>query len=636
MQIRSFARAAAMLLLVSAAGCTAQDRAVGSLAGPAVEPRSLPPGSASFTFDQGDELYAPDPSIEAQLGVSIALDGDTMLVGAPGALNLGAGAAYVMVRVNGQWTLQQELFSPDGDAYDELGVMVALQGDTAVVGARSAEYGGLGQAGAVYVYTRTNGVWSAGVRLVPGDPAAGDWFGDGLALSGDTLFVGAVGKNGSGQGVGTGALYVFQRTNGAWTEAQEILPPAPGTVERFGHSAVIQGDEALVGTNSDDIGRVYTMKRTNGLWAIDGQFSASDGALTDRFGFRVDIDGDRAIASALRADVNGIVDAGAVYVLDRSNGVWSESAKLVASNPSLIGDQMGWSAALQGDLVLAGATIAASPKDDSTGAVYVFSRSNGVWSEEEILVANDTKASDGVGSAIAIQGDTLAMGAAQRSGSVQYQGAVYTFKVGGFPAVSDGGSCAADAECLNGHCADGVCCDTACDAECQACSVAAGAPSDGVCAPISGAACDDGDACTDGDSCVSGACQGEIIGCPAPAECHEAGACDPATGTCDSPASPDGSACAKGTCQSGECAPSGTGGAGGATITGSGASAGSGGDGASAGSGGGSSSGGGQSGGCQSGGCQSGDAAPSSGAAGAALLALSSWLARRRRAGARR
>lgn len=109
-------------------------------------------------------------------------------------------------------------------------------------------------------------------------------------------------------------------------------------------------------------------------------------------------------------------------------------------------------------------------------------------------------------------------------------------------------TCDGDGACDSGYCVDGVCCSTSCGGgsptDCQACSVAAGAPADGTCAPLTGTTCSDADACTQVDTCQAGTCMGASpIGCNAQDECHLAGACDPATGLCSNPAQPNGTGC---------------------------------------------------------------------------------------------
>src|SRR6185369_12897371 len=125
----------------------------------------------------------------------------------------------------------------------------------------------------------------------------------------------------------------------------------------------------------------------------------------------------------------------------------------------------------------------------------------------------------------------------------------------------NGGACAAATQCQSGFCADSVCCDAACNGgACDACSVAAGAPADGVCSPLSGNPCDDGNPCTQNDACAAGVCGGAAVTCSPADACHVAGACDPLTGACSTPTQPDGAPCDDGdpctlsdTCVDGAC-----------------------------------------------------------------------------------
>lgn len=130
------------------------------------------------------------------------------------------------------------------------------------------------------------------------------------------------------------------------------------------------------------------------------------------------------------------------------------------------------------------------------------------------------------------------------------------------PALAaNGATCTMAAECLSGFCSDGVCCNTACAGACDACSVAAGAPTNGTCVPVTGSLCDDGNACTQMDSCVAGACVGANPKvCAALDQCHDAGTCNAATGACSNPNKMDGSACSDGNactqtdaCMAGTC-----------------------------------------------------------------------------------
>src|SRR5262249_54878111 len=140
---------------------------------------------------------ADDGAEDDQFGLSVAISGDTVVVGAPDddiGANFGQGSAYVFTRSGAVWTLQQKLTSNDGEAFDLFGFAVALSGDTLVVGAELDNIGGnvgnLGQ-GSAYVFARSGTVWTERQKLIADDGEAVDSLGYAVAISGNTVVVGA-------------------------------------------------------------------------------------------------------------------------------------------------------------------------------------------------------------------------------------------------------------------------------------------------------------------------------------------------------------------------------------------------------------------------------------------------------------
>jgi hypothetical protein len=186
-------------------------------------PASAFAGGAAYVFvrtggvwQQQQKLVAPSPSV--WFGWAVSLDGDSLIVGAPGEDEGGAsivGAAYVFVRTGVSWSLEQRLVSSSTPAsYANAGVAVALEGDTAVVGAPGRER--------VLVFRRSGGLWAEASPLIASDGALGDGFGKALALSSDTLIVGS--PSAEGQGVSyAGAAYVFVRSGNLWMQQQKLV-----------------------------------------------------------------------------------------------------------------------------------------------------------------------------------------------------------------------------------------------------------------------------------------------------------------------------------------------------------------------------------------------------------------------------
>ena len=379
-----------------------------------------------FTRDGGGswseqaKLLAGDGAPGDLFGHAVALSGDTALVGAEQDDDNGtnSGSAYVLTRdgVEG-WNEQEKLLgrANDSSGLDSFGRSVALSGDTALVGASGDDDNGT-NSGSAYVFTRDGaGVWSQQVKLLASDGAANDLFGFSVALSGDTALVGAYLDNDNG--TTSGSAYVFKRDGGgSWSEQAKLVAGDGGTFDFFGYSVALSNDTALVGAQGDDdngssSGSAYVFTRDGaGVWSLQAKLLPDDGAADDRFGFSVALSGETALVGAHLDDDNG-TDSGSAYVFTRDGGgVWSEHAKLVAGDGAA-NDLFGHGVALSGDSALVGAYRDDDNGDDS-GSAYVFTRDgSGSWSEQEKLLAGDGAADGSFGYAVALSGDTAVVGA---------------------------------------------------------------------------------------------------------------------------------------------------------------------------------------------------------------------------------
>jgi len=378
------------------------------------------------TWTQAAKLTAGDGAASDYFGFSVALDGDTALVGAYASdvgPNLDLGSAYVFTRSGSTWTQQTKLTAGDGAANDQFGISVALDGDTALVGA----LGDNSYQGSAYVFTRSGGTWTQEAKLTAGDGAAGDYFGRSVALDGDTALVGAryddVGAN-----TVQGSAYVFTCSGSTWTQ-QETLTTGDGAAsDRFGFSVALDGDTALVGAIYDDVsssdqGSAYVFTRSGSTWTQEAKLTAGDGAAEDYFGVSVALDGDTALVGAYFDDVGVNSDQGSAYVFTRSGSTWTQAAKLVASDGEAI-DRFAYSVALDGDTALVGAYGDYS----NQGSAYVFTRSGSTWTQEAKLMVGDGAAGDRFGISVALDGDTVLVGTyADDVGANIDQGSAYVF-----------------------------------------------------------------------------------------------------------------------------------------------------------------------------------------------------------------
>jgi len=373
---------------------------------------------------QQARLNSSDGRIGDYLGISTASSGDTVVVGAFGD-DSDKGSAYVFEKPGDGWANATEiakLNASDGAVSDEFGWSVAISGDTAVVGARNGDSG----RGLAYVFKKPGGGWATASEtavLRASGGMIGDLFGSSVAISGDTVVVGAEsGDNGKG------LVYVFEKPGGGWTDAIEIatLSASDGTnLDRFGVSVAISGDTVVVGAYGDDSGKgsAYVFEKSSGSWVNateTAKISALGGSSGDYFGISVAISGDTVIVGAW-GDEGA---KGSAYVFVRPASGWtdtSETARLSASDGAG-SDRFGVSVTIDGDT----AVVGADGDDSRKGSVYVFEKPGGDWisaNETAKLKASGSAAFSGFGWSVTISGDTVAGGAPD-----DVAGSVYMFE----------------------------------------------------------------------------------------------------------------------------------------------------------------------------------------------------------------
>ncbi|MFI5300746.1 MAG: hypothetical protein ACHREM_21905 [Polyangiales bacterium] len=439
---------------------------------------------------QQAELTAPTQ----ELGWSLALDGTTLLTGAPWDSS-DTGAAFLFTRSGATWTLGAKLVGSDSVANDELGMSVALSGDVAIVGSPNAS----SQAGAAYFFQQTGGVWSE-VNALKGSTTS-DNLGFAVAVEGDTAMVGAPGA------VAGGSVFVYARSGTTWSQTQRLS--APSGAAAMGVSIALQGDTAIVGAPATDTlkGAVYVYVRSGATWALSATLKV---AATMHFGEALALDVDTAvIGSPLDANSKG-----AAYVFVRAGTTWTQQAALLAPD-GLAGDEAGAAVAIRGDDVVIGAPLRGS----LTGNAYSFRRAGTSWQLSSRLAALDAANNSSFGGSIAILSDATTLIGASGAGSGD--GAVYVF----VPAPGYGAPCAAASGCASNSCVDGVCCSTgACDT-CATCN----GTTPGTCATkLLGA--------VPTTTCGEYACNGNGVTCPTGCagdkECVAGAKCSLATKTC--------------------------------------------------------------------------------------------------------
>ena len=443
--------------------------------------------AASFA----QQAYTKASNSEAgdNFGYSVAIDKDTLVVGAYNEASTStgingnqadngaaiSGGVYVFSRdAAGTWTQQAYIKASNTDAADRFGFSVALSRDTLVVGApyeASAATGINGneadntaaQAGAVYVFTRNAGSWNQQAYVKASNAQANDRFGGAVSVSGDTMAVGAHQEDSSATGIGggqgndnttgnSGAVYVFTRNAGTWSQQAYIKASNTGAGDSFGYysSVAVSGDTLAVGAyaeassatgiNGDqsnnaagNAGAAYVFTRTAGTWSQQAYVKPSNTGAGDAFGQSLALSGDTLAVGAAAEDSNAVgingddtnslaPSSGAAYVFTRDvAGAWSQQAYVKASNTGT-SDRFGSSVALSDDALAVfaqgedGADFGingtqTNNSSSGSGAVYAFIRdAAGVWSQHFYVKSSNSDADDEFGWSVAISADTLAVG----------------------------------------------------------------------------------------------------------------------------------------------------------------------------------------------------------------------------------
>jgi len=380
---------------------------------------------------QGAKLVGTGASGLASQGgaVSVSADGNTALVGG-NQDNSTIGAAWVFTRSNGVWSQQgNKLVASDASGTAGLGSAVSLSadGNTALVGGN----GDNSNIGAAWVFTRSNGVWSQqGSKLVASD-ASGAVVQQGSSVSlsadGNTALVGGNQDNSN-----IGAAWIFTRSNGVWSQQGSKLVASDASGAAQQGSAVslsADGNTALIGgpTDNSDVGAAWVFTRSNGVWSQQGNKLVGTG------GFGLTVQGS---AVGLSADGNTALvggpnnggSIGGAWVYTRSNGVWTQQGSVLIGSGAGSQSRQGTSVGLSAD---GNTALIAGPNDFNAGAVsgsvWVFARSNGAWSQAgSKLVGTGASGSAQQGESVSLSadGNTALIGGPSDNGSA---GATWVF-----------------------------------------------------------------------------------------------------------------------------------------------------------------------------------------------------------------
>jgi hypothetical protein len=411
-------------------------------------PSSESPPAESATPDSPSsdqpKLVVDAGDSDTKFGSSIALEGDTALIGATGRNNSStgdyAGSAYVFTRSGDTWSQQSELTADDGDSSNQFGDSIALADSTAVIGAPKDDNSNGEAAGSAHVFTRSGDTWSHQGKLIAPDGDSNDDFGRSVALKGDTAVIGAPGDDIPDAEDNTpdrdaGSAYVFTRSGDSWSPDGKFIAYDKDSGDFFGVSVALGDDTVVIGatgvssSNGNYAGGAYVFTRSDGTWSRQSKLTANDREGYDQFGDPVAVAGDTAVIGVPRDNNANGQGAGSAYVFTRSGDTWSQQTKLTADDGDS-DDQFGSSIALSGDTIVIGSLDDENPNGESAGSAYVYTRSGDGWSQQRKLITDDGDSDDQFGSSVGLAGDTTAVGSPHDVNSDGGpSGSVYVFNI---------------------------------------------------------------------------------------------------------------------------------------------------------------------------------------------------------------
>jgi len=385
-------------------------------------------------FADETKITASDGVSYDSFGDAVAMDGDTIIVGAAddddNGTNSGSAYIYEYDTASGSW-LQQKLTASDGATYDNFGQSVAISGDTAIIGADGGS-AATNITGYAYIFVRngTTGVWEEQQKLVASDAAIDTYFGYTVAIDGDWAAVTAIGTDFAG------SVYMFVRdpSTGVWSEDQIVVSSNNSTFDGFGRSMDIDGNNMIVGAEGDSgnggafSGSAYLFVRdpsasTGVFWSEQQRLWDKNGGHQQNFGVSVSLSGDNAIVGANRDDDNNLQSGSAfVYTRDPVSGDWTEQKILPADGAAY--DEFGKSVSMLGNTAIIGAD-GDSDNGFRSGSVYVYQRkASGLWEEQQKLLATGGAKDEHFGISVVVSGDRFVAGS---FGDNSYTGSAFVF-----------------------------------------------------------------------------------------------------------------------------------------------------------------------------------------------------------------
>lgn len=382
-------------------------------------------------YCQQQELRPADLGPDDKFGFPLALDSDTLVIGAQGEWIPAAGrrgAAYVYRLVGSSWVEEQKLELPEpptpGD--DTFGWSLDIDGDVIAVAA-PWNNSVAGSAGAVFVYRRVGGVWVLEQKLVASNGGFDEWLGYRVAVDGNVIA--ASSRHNSGAGFWSGTVYLFRFDGTMWVEEQ-TLSKSSYDYKHFGRAISFRDNRLVVGSQYNpqfpllDLGAAFAYRHNGNSWVVELSMHLNEVAPIDfQFGQGVFTDGDTIVIGS-----PGTPTTGAAYIYEYDGLHWLFEQKIEATGVGAPGKIS--SGPTDGDTLVLG-TPWDSAVGDRAGAAHVFTRSGTTWTQQQRLVAHGAAPLDHFGGAIVLGNGFAIVGVQSRDAVGVDSGEVIVFTLGG-------------------------------------------------------------------------------------------------------------------------------------------------------------------------------------------------------------
>lgn len=371
---------------------------------------------------QSAKLLQDESISPSDFFISVSLVGNRALISAND--NGSLGAAYVFDFKEGIWS--QSINLNQFQNVNNYGRFSTLSQNRAFIGAWQ-DINANTEDNAVFIFDFSNENWNNSAIIDSGESSSFDLFGSSVKLLGDTVFISSPGDDENG--LNNGSIYVYQLIKGLWMQTDKIFSDTDRINEYLGHGISYSENRMLVAANNvsrNDSGLAYVFELIDGAWEQNGRLVANDTFSEDEFGFSVSLSGNKAAVSASKQ--NGTVQgSGAVYIFDLIDGLWIQTAKLIALDGKS-NDSFGVSINLLNDRILIGA-----PSDDdnglSSGSAYVFDFDGKNWLQTAKIIPDDGESNDFFGVKVSLSNDRVFVSSPKDDDIQQDSGAVYIFEL---------------------------------------------------------------------------------------------------------------------------------------------------------------------------------------------------------------